>query len=128
MPACLLSKYCNRNRQLEFLPVPQYNQARSPTEQEDAEEEVLEELFHNAEEEGGPGEGPEELAAEEEGLPMNLGVQWAQVWWRQQGRNEPILIPTEYYPCKFHFAGPKACGLSSECRWSHDGIFGRAHV
>ena len=28
MPACLLSKY--RNRQLEFLPGPQYNQARSP--------------------------------------------------------------------------------------------------
>ena len=28
MPACLLSKY--GNRQLEFLPGPQYNQARSP--------------------------------------------------------------------------------------------------
>ena len=28
MPACLLSKY--RNRQFEFLPGPQYNQARSP--------------------------------------------------------------------------------------------------
>ena len=122
MPACLLSKY--RNRQFEFLPGPQDNQARSPrdSEQGDAEEGEEEQLEEDAEEEPPEeeGGGPEEA----EGLPSDEEW-WAQLWWQQQGSNHPTRIPKEYYPCKFHFAEGNLCKKGRNCGWSHSKIYRR---
>ena len=128
MPACLLSKY--RNRQFELLPGPQYNQARPPSEQEDAEEgeEEQEDAEEGEEEQEDAEEGPpeEEGGGPEaaEGFPPDE-VRYAQLWWQQRGSNRPTIIPKEYYPCKFHFAGREPCKNGRNCGWSHSKIYRR---